>query len=84
MLVLDPAQFGGSGHFGSEVSQLIEFIRGCPRIEGVDEIILPGDPERRSLARKSAEGIVLDEGNWSKLSALAEELGVDLPDEGRA
>lgn len=79
MLVLDPEQFGGRGHFHSEVSQLIEFIRGCPRIEGVDEITLPGDPERRSLAQKSAEGLTFDEGNWSKLATLAEELGVDLP-----
>lgn len=79
MLVLDPAHFGGSGHFGAEVSQLVEFIRSCPRIEGVDEITLPGDPERRSLTRKSAEGLTLDEGNWGKLAALAEKLGVDLP-----
>jgi uncharacterized oxidoreductase len=79
MLVMDPAHFGGSGHFGSEVSQLIEFIRGCPRIEGVEEITLPGDPERRSLVQKSAEGLSLDEGNWSKLLDLAESLGVDPP-----
>jgi uncharacterized oxidoreductase len=79
MLVLDPAHFGGSGHFSSEVSHLVEFIRGCPRIEGVGEIILPGDPERRSLARKSIEGVTLDEGNWSKLATLAKELGVELP-----
>ena len=80
MLVLDPAHFGGGSHFASEVSQLIEFIRNCPRIEGVDEIVLPGDPERRSLARKSSEGLTLDEGNWSKLETLAGELGVDLPE----
>ncbi len=79
MLVLDPAQFGGRVHFHSEVSQLIEFIRSCPRIEGVDEITLPGDPERRSLAQKSAEGLTFDEGNWGRLATLAEELGVDLP-----
>jgi uncharacterized oxidoreductase len=79
MLVLDPAHFGGSEHFSSEVTQLIGFIRGCPRIEGVDEITLPGDPERRSLARKSAERLSFDEGNWSKLVKMAEELGVDLP-----
>ncbi|MHC4175989.1 MAG: Ldh family oxidoreductase [Planctomycetota bacterium] len=80
MLVLDPSHFGGSGHFDSEVSGLIEFIRSCPRIEGVDEITLPGDPERRSLAQNSAEGITLDEGNWGRLATLAEELGVDPPD----
>ncbi|MCH8040847.1 MAG: hypothetical protein IH977_10970, partial [Nitrospinae bacterium] len=35
-------------YFGSQLtSDMIDFVRGCPRIEGVDEITLPGDPERR-------------------------------------
>jgi len=80
MMVLDPVHFGGADHFRGEVSALIEFVRGCPLVDGVDRITLPGDPERQSLARKSAEGITFDEGNWSKLSNLAGELGVPLPD----
>lgn len=79
MMVLDPAGFGGSNHFAAEVSNLTEFIRSCPRMDGVDEITLPGDPERRTLARNSAQGVTFDDGNFSKLAALAEELGVDLP-----
>ncbi len=79
MMVLDPAHFGGSEHFSTEVSSLIEFIRGCPRVDGVDEITLPGDPERRTLARKTAEGVAFDDGNWAKLVELAEEVGVEVP-----
>lgn len=79
MQVLNPGQLGGAEHFASEVSQLVEFIRCCPRIEGVDEILLPGDPERRMLAKRSAEGIPLDEGNFKQLAALAERLGVTAP-----
>lgn len=82
MMALDPAHFGGKGHFDAEVSGLIQFIRGCPRIDAVDEITLPGDPERRTLARKSTAGIHFDEANWSKLSTLAKELGIDLPAAG--
>ena len=79
MMVLDPGHLGGAGHFAEEVSNLIAFVRGCPRVEGVDEIVLPGDPERRTLERKLAEGITLDEGNWRQLVKLAQKLGVDLP-----
>jgi len=81
MMVLDPAYFGGADHFATEVSNLTEFVRGCPRIDGVEEITLPGDPERRTLAQKSAEGITLDEGNFGKLAGPADKLGIDLPDE---
>lgn len=79
MQVLDPAHFGGVDHFAAEVSSLVQFIRGCPRAEGVDEITLPGDPERRTLAQRAAEGIPFDEGNWSQLAKLAEKLGVTPP-----
>lgn len=82
MMVLNPAHFGGKELFTTEVSNLIEFVRGCPRIDGVEEITLPGDPERRTLAKKSADGITLDDGNWDKLRTAADELGVELPPAG--
>jgi uncharacterized oxidoreductase len=79
MMVLDPEHFGGAGHFAAEVSGLVEFVRNCPRIDTAQEILLPGDPERRTLERNISDGITLDEANWSKLVALASQLGVALP-----
>ncbi len=80
MMVFDPAHFGGTEHFASEVSQLVDWVRSSPTVDGVERIILPGEPERETLARKQAEGITLDEGNWSQLVKLADELGVDVPE----
>jgi uncharacterized oxidoreductase len=77
MLLLDPDNFGGQEHFQSEVSQLVEYIRSCPRVPGVDRIVLPGDPERVTLAARKAEGIFLDDENWEKLVELSERLGVN-------
>ena len=54
-------------------------MRSCPRIEGTDEIQLPGDPERRVLADRWAHGVPLDDGNWKQLTALATKLGVEPP-----
>src|SRR5205085_9137545 len=79
MLLLDPRHFAGADHLRCEVEGLAEFVTGCPRIEGVDEILLPGDPERRALAKRSRDGIPLDAGNWSELVKLSERLGVKLP-----
>ena len=78
MLALDPAHLGGASHFAAEVTQLVAFMRGCPRVDGCDAIQLPGDPERRVKAQRQAGGIPLDEGNWSQLTALAKKLGVDI------
>jgi uncharacterized oxidoreductase len=79
MQALDPEHLGGAGHFATEVAQLVEFMRSCPRVEGVDEIQLPGDPERRVLAQRTKSGVPLDDGNWSQLVALADKLGVKAP-----
>lgn len=79
MLVVDPQHVGGASHFAAEISQLVDFMRSCPRIEGVEEILLPGDPERRMLAARSAGGVPLDDGNWAELTKLAARLGVPAP-----
>jgi len=78
MLLIDPARFGGAECFTSEVHQLVEYIRSCPRIDGVPEIVLPGDPERRLKAKMADEGIRLDDENWAALTQLAAKLCVDL------
>jgi uncharacterized oxidoreductase len=78
ILLIDPEHLGGREHFAAEVSQLCAFVRDCPRIDGVNEIQLPGDPERRILAERLENGIPLDDGNWRQLTALAEKLGVSI------
>ena len=78
LLLLDPAGFGGAEHFRAEVEQLVDYIRGCPRIPGVDRILLPGDPERMTLAQR-VKGIFLDDENWGQLVKFAGQLKVALP-----
>lgn len=79
-MVLDIAQFAGADHFLRETTQLAHNIRTCPKAAGVQEIMLPGDPERRTKAARLKDGIVLDDGTWSQLKAVAAKLGVDVPD----
>ncbi len=79
MLVMAPERMCGDDYFASEVGQLVDFVRSCPRIPGVEEIQLPGDPERRTLVARTAAGIPLDDGNWQALVKLADKLGVACP-----
>lgn len=76
-IVLSPDRMAGLDHLTSQVSRLEEYVRNVPRIDGVREIILPGDPERRMLAERRANGIPVDDGNWAALVDLAESLGVE-------
>src|SRR5690606_28768570 len=67
LMLIDPDQFGGRERYLEQVRQLTEFVRGCPTVEGVEQILLPGDPERMVMARREREGIFLDEQNWKQL-----------------
>ena len=79
MMAVNPAFLGGTEAFEREVSQLVDFVRNTPTAPGVEEIMLPGDPERKTVARNEKEGLLVDEENWSKLRELATTLGVESP-----
>jgi len=78
-IVIDPRHVGGGEHFARQVLDLVKFVRDCPRVEGINEILLPGDPERKAAAARMARGVPLDDGNWKQLAQLAEKLNVPLP-----
>ena len=79
MMAVNPAFLGGTEAFEREVSQLVDFVRNTPTAPGVEEIMLPGDPERKTVARNEEEGLFVDDENWSKLRELATTLGVESP-----
>lgn len=78
-ILLDVSQFAGRDHFMKESGDLSNFIRTCPRAEGVAELLLPGDPERKEKVRRSKAGIPLDDGTWGQLTAIAQKLSVSVP-----
>lgn len=75
------ALFGGSEMFLQTVGGLADFVRNTPRAEGVNEITLPGDPERRCKAARMVAGIPIPDGTWQALAKLANELNVAIPSE---
>jgi uncharacterized oxidoreductase len=78
-IVLDPKLFAGAEHLAREAAQLEKYVRDVPLRDGATSVTLPGDPERATLAKRSADGIPLDDGNWSALVKLAGELNVPVP-----
>ena len=79
MIVLAPEQLAGVPHLQQEVSALEQYVRDVPRVDGVDSVTLPGDPERNVLRQRLENGIPLDDGNWAVLTELAARLEVEVP-----
>lgn len=76
MMVLDPAAFGGLDRFQQEVTAMVDYLHSTTPAAGVDLVRVPGEPERESLAARSAEGIPIDENSWNGILKAAEVAGV--------
>jgi hydroxycarboxylate dehydrogenase B len=76
-VVIDPDAFGGREAYEAEAEAMLDYIRGTAPSAGVDHVRLPGDPERESLAKRSAEGIPVDDGTWGQIRQAALSVGVD-------
>jgi LDH2 family malate/lactate/ureidoglycolate dehydrogenase len=59
-------------------STVFEKVRATPPAEGFDEVLIPGEPERRSAERRRKEGIPVAEDTWQAIMKTASEVGVSV------
>src|SRR5207249_3948457 len=79
LTVIDIQRFLPLEQFQAHVQALLEHVRSAPLAPGFQEILIPGEPERREEARLRREGIPLDDETWRQLLATATDLGVTAP-----
>lgn len=76
-IIIDPAAMGSPGAIAEEVEAVKGWIKASPPAPGFDEVLLPGEPERLAFAKRSAEGIPLDERSLADIVAAGVGLGLD-------
>ncbi len=79
-LAIDVARFLTLEEFRARMEQLVAIIKSTRPAQGYEEVMVAGDPELRSEATRLRSGIPLEESLWTRLSALAGELGVQVPE----
>lgn len=75
VVLLDPVRLGNAQGWYDEMHRTIGWVTASPPAPGVDAILVPGDPERRSAADRAA-AIPLEAATMQALRGLANELGV--------
>jgi len=75
-IVLDPTRFGDAGAMAREMDALIGWVKSSPSRPGVEEVMVAGEPERKSRAKRLKDGIPIDSKTWEELVAAAGQTGM--------
>lgn len=62
--------------FIDNVQRMIAHMKSSRRAEGVDEILIPGEPEYRTRQDRLAAGIPLDDVTWKWFRDMTDKVGV--------
>ena len=74
--VIDLSKLGDPAAIADAVEATKAHIRSSSVAPGFDEILLPGEPERRSAEARKRDGIPVDETTWRDVCAAAATLGI--------
>jgi LDH2 family malate/lactate/ureidoglycolate dehydrogenase len=75
-LALDPDCFIGREEFKKNMDRYIQSIKGSAKASGVEEILVPGEPEFRTEQKFLQEGIPLPPATVKELTALGKALEI--------
>jgi len=74
IMAFDPACFGGADAFAAHVEDLCAALAAAPPAPGVERVQVPGDPEWRTRAQRSVDGVELPESTWRQIQELTGEV----------
>ena len=72
-MVIDPSKFLGSEQFAANMQSMVDRIRKMPTQEGVDEVMVPGDPEKKIKVVRLLEGIPILKEIFDDFLAISPE-----------
>jgi uncharacterized oxidoreductase len=75
-ILIDPIRLIGEEAMSADLERLIAWLRASKPIRSGDEILMPGEPERRSRARRARDGIPLDANTLEQIRGAARSVGV--------
>lgn len=81
-VIVDPGAVGDGDFFRREIDAVAAHATSSRPAPGVEEVMVPGDPERKARARRAAEGIPVDSETIAQICEAGALVGLD-PAEAR-
>ncbi len=81
--ILDPNRIGSSDWIKEEIATMTAYVTASPPRKEGEPVLIPGDPERLTRARRLAGGLPIDPVTWAEILDAARSLGLALPADQR-
>lgn len=75
-IYVDPARFDVTPFFDADVKRYVDFVKSAKPMQGVEAVLVPGEPERRARAERLAHGVPLPADAWEAIVATGRAYGV--------
>ena len=76
MLAINVEAFLPLSEFQDRIDELVELMKSTPRAEGIEEIMVPGEPEHRKFMARREAGITVEAHVWAELMEMSAALGI--------
>lgn len=76
---IDIGLFTDLSTYKAQIDELIDTLKSLPKADGTTEIMMPGEPEFRTLAERTEHGIPLPPGTVERLREAAARFSIPLP-----
>lgn len=76
-IIIDRSFFGSAEEFYPEVGRYVEFVKSSRTVNEDGEILMPGELEQRTRARRLEQGIELDTVTWKQICETCELLNIE-------
>jgi uncharacterized oxidoreductase len=74
--MIDLSKLGDPARIAADIQSVKAHVKSARPAPGFDEVLTPGEPEKRYAAIRSEQGIEVDDTTWRDIRAAAETLGI--------
>lgn len=75
-IVIDPEKMTDRASFEAEIDATIAHVKASPAADPAKPVLVPGDPERATMAARGAEGVPVDDETWREILEAGESVGI--------
>ena len=76
-IIIDPSRLVDPATYETEVDASLAYIRSAQPEDPNQPVLIPGDPERRTMEERIEQGVPIDAESWRQLKAAGESVGVE-------